>query len=75
MVACDVAAFMPSCDFNTILTGHTEAAKTIQARHQLLTGWIEPSEDVVFIEFLDSAARNRIDPNVFAFTIPKYGSP
>ena len=62
---------MPQCDFDTIVSGDADAAKAIQMRHQLLSGWVVLPADIVFIEFQDSAARNRVDPGTHSFVITK----
>ncbi len=67
-----LTGFMPNHDFIKICTSDKAEADAIRARHQLMSGWLSPSEDTVFLEFQDSAARARIDPANFEFVISKY---
>jgi hypothetical protein len=63
--------YMPLCDYNTMLRGSLEDATTVQNRHQLITGWINPSEATLHLELMDAAARHRIDLNQHSVKIPK----
>jgi hypothetical protein len=63
--------YMPLCDYNTVLSGTAKDAEVTQLRHQLITGWINPSEATLHLELMDAAARHRIDLNQHSVKIPK----
>lgn len=63
--------YMPDCDFAVIAHGEGTVVTAVQLRHQLLTGWVVPSQTVLNLELTDAAARHRIDLGSHSVKVPK----
>lgn len=63
--------YMPLSEYKTVLNGDPATSDALQMRHQLLTGWLTPKDEALYMELTDAAARHRIDLGGHTVKVPK----